>query len=167
MTFTQTDPQNHQSENTWFTPRFIIDAMGGPFDLDPCTVSYRPFDTARAHIEHDKGGDGLAVPWAGEVWLNPPYGKEIGPFIERFIAHRQGCMLIFARMGSRHVQDLVRAGATFYMLRKRVKFIDKQGKQDTNAGTDSMLVYFGLQYSTRAHKLDGVELRHTNLRTMK
>lgn len=26
--FAATDPQNHQSENTWFTPKHIIDACG-------------------------------------------------------------------------------------------------------------------------------------------
>lgn len=55
MTFISTDPQNHQGENTWFTPKEIIEALG-PFDLDPCTVSFRPFDTAKNHIERDMGG---------------------------------------------------------------------------------------------------------------
>jgi hypothetical protein len=141
MSFTNTDPQNHQSENTWFTPKHFIDLLG-PFDLDPCTVSYRPFDTAINHIEYDKGQCGIETEWKGKVWLNPPYGKEISPFINKFIEHKDGVMLIFARMGNIDVQKLIQAGAYLYMLRKRVCFYNKNGIKVTNAGTDSMLVFF-------------------------
>lgn len=53
--FIATDPSNHQSENTWFTPKEFIDNLG-PFDLDPCTMSFRPYNTASRHIEFDMGG---------------------------------------------------------------------------------------------------------------
>lgn len=45
MSFVSTDPQSHNSENTWFTP--IEFSKIHPFDLDPCTVSYRPHDMAK------------------------------------------------------------------------------------------------------------------------
>jgi hypothetical protein len=140
MSFIATDPQSRQGENTWFTPKFLIDALG-PFDLDPCTVSYRPFDTAKEHIERDMGGDAFKRDWQGDVWLNPPYGKEIGPFVEMFMFHRMGVMLIFARMDSAPIQRLVKDGAFLFCLRKRVKFIQKDGAPVTNAGTGSVLVF--------------------------
>lgn len=62
MTFNATDPASHQSENTWFTPKWMINALG-PFDLDPCTVSTRPFNVARLHIERDKNQCGLTTEW--------------------------------------------------------------------------------------------------------
>lgn len=155
MSFTSTDPQNHQGENTWFTPRRFI-AILGPFDLDPCTVSFRPFDTAHRHIERDKGGCGLSFIWSGDVWLNPPYGRELMPFIDKFIAHRQGVMLIFARMGSEGVQKLLSAGANAYCLRQRVHFIHKDGVKKTNAGTDSMLVFFDEKYRAKVKTFEGV-----------
>lgn len=103
MTFVSTDPQSHQGENTWFTPKSIIDALGGSdsFDLDPCTQSFRPFDTAKNHVAHDLGECGLSIDWCGRVWLNPPYGKEIGPFLRKFMVHKKGVALIFARMGNK------------------------------------------------------------------
>lgn len=155
MAFTNTEPQNHSSENTWFTPKHFIERLG-PFDLDPCTVSFRPFDTARQHIEHDKGGDGLLIPWVGDVWLNPPYGKEIMPFIKKFQEHRQGAMLIFARMGSEGVQSLIRSGAYLYLLRRRVTFIQKNGKEVTNAGTDSLIAFYDLKFLNRVGQFQGV-----------
>ncbi len=141
MTFVATDPQNHQSENTWFTPREFMEKLGD-FDLDPCTVSYRPFDIARISFEYDIGTCGLKNDWFGDVWLNPPYGKEIMPFVDKFIDHKQGVMLIFARMGSEGIQKLIGSGAHFYFLRKRVKFINKSGEINSNAGVDSCLVFY-------------------------
>ena len=47
---------NHKgATNTWFTPPQYVRNFG-EFDLDPCTESFRPFDTAKNHIEHDRGG---------------------------------------------------------------------------------------------------------------
>jgi hypothetical protein len=155
MSFTNTEPQNHESENTWFTPKHFIEALG-PFDLDPCTASFRPFHTAKKHYEHDLGDNGLELPWSGDVWLNPPYGKQIMPFINKFIEHKKGIMLIFARMGSEGVQKLINSGATCYCLRKRLYFIQKHGLKSTNAGTDSILVFFDDKYIDKCKSLEGV-----------
>ena len=141
MSFVSTDPPSRQSENTWFTPKSFIDSLG-VFDLDPCTMSFRPFDTAKKHFEFDRGQDALKLDWEGDVWLNPPYGKEILPFIDKFITHRKGVMLVFARMGSEGIQRLIKSGAYFYFLRKRIRFLNKNGKIETSAGTDSCLVFF-------------------------
>ena len=92
----------------------------------------------------------------GDVWLNPPYGKEILPFIDKFIVHKKGGMLIFGRMGSEGVQKLIRAGAIIYCLRKRVHFIQKDGLKATNAGTDSVLVFFDHKYIEKCKELEGV-----------
>jgi len=143
--FISTDPSSHNSENTWFTPKKILSGIEGSFDLDPCTVSYRPFDIARINIEHDKGQDGLSIDWkeAGRIFCNPPYGEALVPFVDKFIAEKpSGFFLIFARMGSEPVQKLIEAGAYFFFLRKRIVFISKEGKKGSNAGTDSMLVFF-------------------------
>ncbi len=153
MTFISTDPQNHQSENTWFTP-FEFKKLG-EFDLDPCTVSYRPHDMAKNNFEYDKKENGLVKNWHGDVWLNPPYGKEIIPFIDKFIDHKQGVMLIFARMGSQGIQKLINKDAYFYFLRKRVRFIDKNCNISSNAGVDSCLVCFESKWLSRFLVFDG------------
>jgi hypothetical protein len=158
MSFTITDPPSGQGENTWFTPKIYIDALG-PFDLDPCTVSYAPFATAKTVFNHDLGECGIAKNWHGDVWLNPPYGREIGPFIDKFICHKLGCMLVFARMDSRWLQKLLRSGAYVFCLRKRIKFISKALNGDTNAGTGSCLVFFDEKYIARANLFEGVLIK--------
>jgi len=149
--FVSTDPNTHQGDNTWFTPKHIIDSLG-PFDMDVCTVSTRPFDTATEHIEYDKGECGLALGWFGYVWMNPPYGKEIEPFIKKFGQHENGIALVFARMGTPWMQEWISKGRDVFFLRKRVKFINRYGITGSNAGTDSCLLVCGSHAKDQVNK---------------
>jgi hypothetical protein len=67
----------------WYTPRYIFDAMGCDFDLDPASPGRDvPWVPARRH--YTKGG--LEREWSGFVWLSPPYGRDVLPgWIEKFI----------------------------------------------------------------------------------
>jgi len=161
--FTATDPNTHQSENIWFTPAEIIKNLG-EFDMDVCTVSYRPFNIGKKHIEHDKFQDSLKQKWEGFVWMNPPCGKEIEPFIEKFKEHNNGIALVFARMGTHWMQDWINRGGDIFFLRKRVRFIDRHGSKSTNAGTDSCLLLAGSEAKKRVilSGLDGVFLKENN-----
>jgi phage N-6-adenine-methyltransferase len=75
------------SSNTgdWHTPPEIIEAVRelfGIIDLDPCSNSHEaPNVPALVHFTRED--DGLSRPWFGRVYLNPPYGKGIGPWIEK------------------------------------------------------------------------------------
>jgi phage N-6-adenine-methyltransferase len=67
------------SESTeWYTPKKYIDAarsvMGG-IDCDPASNDYAN-QTVKATIYYTKETNGLDKPWSGNVWINPPYGKE-------------------------------------------------------------------------------------------
>ena len=80
---------------TWLTPPHVLAALG-TFDLDPCAApSPRPWATALRHIELPQ--DGLAEPWIGRVWMNPPYGRETARWLARLADHGQGTALVFAR----------------------------------------------------------------------
>lgn len=75
--------------------------------------------------------------------MNPPYGKEIGPFIEKFWDHGNGIALVFARMGTPWMQQWIERQGGVFFLRKRIAFIDINGVKGTNAGADSCLLYRG------------------------
>lgn len=64
------------------TPQWLVDQLArefGPFDLDPCATAAN----AKAPRFYTKDQDGLSQPWAGRIWLNPPYGREIGAWLRR------------------------------------------------------------------------------------
>jgi len=69
----------HSSASTeWATPQWFVDRLAeefapGGFDLDPAARDW----SAKAPVYYslDRGEDGLELPWFGNVWVNPPYGR--------------------------------------------------------------------------------------------
>jgi DNA N-6-adenine-methyltransferase (Dam) len=76
----------------YYTPRTVFDALGLSFDVDVAAptggVPWIPADRF-----YDAEADGLAQPWFGRVWMNPPYSN-VGPWWRRFAAHRHGVALL-------------------------------------------------------------------------
>jgi hypothetical protein len=66
----------------WATPPDLfarLSAEYGPFDLDPCATPENA-KCARCYTRED---DGLAMPWTGRVFMNPPYGRTIGSWMRK------------------------------------------------------------------------------------
>lgn len=145
----------HQSARaettTWLTPRPILTALG-PFDLDPCAAPEpRPWPTAGVHYTWPQH-DGLAMPWWGRVWLNPPYSaKEIGKWLLRMRDHGRGTALIFARTETEAFRDGVwRAADALLFLEGRIHFHHADGRRSKeNGGAPSVLVAYGAEDAER------------------
>lgn len=104
----------------WLTPPEILQALG-PFDLDPCASEHQPWRTAaKQYTIHDNG---LALPWEGRVWCNPPYGPHAENFLARAADHGNGVVLIFARTDTKAFQRYCfsEAHAMLFMA-GRIKF---------------------------------------------
>lgn len=72
-----------------YTPAWVFRALGETFDLDPASP-VGGGDCVPAARKLTLEDDGLAAPWEGFVWLNPPFSNATA-WARRFAAH--GCGL--------------------------------------------------------------------------
>ena len=88
-------------QDEWPTPPHIIEAavaaLGG-IDLDPCASSAGRVPATTCYTEEDDGLDPWK-PWAGRVYMNPPYGRVITAWVERLITeYNQGNVTAFVAL---------------------------------------------------------------------
>jgi hypothetical protein len=137
----------HESTNNesfeWYTPPVILDALGLTFDLDPCSPGAgKSFVPALKHYTIDD--DGLTSPWAGTVWMNPPYGPLTPVWMKKMSEHRDGIALVFARTDVRWFQDYAAGVSLVCFVSGRIKFYKGDiVNQGGTPGAGSMLVAWG------------------------
>ena len=113
---------NKGQTDIWLTPREMVEALG-PFDLDPCSQERPPWKVASNIVTESQ--DGLATPWNGLVWMNPPFSR-VWEFMTRFIEHGNGIGLVAARTDTKWFQEVWKADALFF-LKGRVRFCYADG----------------------------------------
>lgn len=68
----------------WNTPAIVLETLlelwPDGIDLDPCTNDGSLVPAAKTYT---KAEDGLTRPWAGRVFVNPPYGRGVLAWLER------------------------------------------------------------------------------------
>jgi phage N-6-adenine-methyltransferase len=123
----------------WATP----DSFFSPFDaefgftLDACAL---PENTKCARF-FSPDDDGLSHPWTGVVWMNPPYGRSIGRWMQK--AWESSCegatvvCLVPSRTDSAWWHDYAMKGEVRF-VRGRIRF---SGSSD-NAPFPSAVVVF-------------------------
>lgn len=83
----------------WYTPRWLFDALGIKFSIDVCAPLDLTHTAVPAELHLNVDDDGLAQPWHGTVWCNPPYSKP-EPWARRLIHHRDGLLLTHMPMNA-------------------------------------------------------------------
>ncbi len=149
--FTHESVVNESQE--WYTPVEIFDALGIEFDLDPCSpgpkiVSWLP---AKKHLTIEDNG--LLAKWEGNVWLNPPYGKETPVWLNRLALHGKGIALVFARTDTKWFHDIAKKADALCFVKGRIKFVpaddaleyiwDNYEPTKGSPGSASVLIAFG------------------------
>lgn len=150
--FAALDNPSHEGQtNTWLTPLELIRSLG-EFDLDPC--GFAGHATAKNLIVLPD--DGLNSEWTGRVWLNPPYGREIGLWLQKLQDHGNGIALVFGRTDTAWFQNL--EPDLIFFIKGRIKFLKQDFTADTNAGHGSVLLAFGRENAGAilSSKIEGV-----------
>lgn len=134
---------SHNESIEWYTPPEIFDALGLVFDLDPCSpgagLSFVP---ARRHLT--EADDGLATPWSGTTFVNPPYGPHTPVWMRKLAEHGNGIGLVFARTDTRWFHDVAPAADVVCFVSSRIRFF--QGSTERRGGSPgagSMLLAYG------------------------
>ena len=126
----------------WLTPPSLLQRLG-TFDLDPCGCAGMPWRTAITTYflpEHD----GLAEPWFGRVFCNPPYGPNVGDWARRMAQHGNGIMLIFLRCETQAwQQDVFPNADAILFLSGRVHFYLPTGERGKSGTAPSALLAYG------------------------
>ena len=85
-------PQTEMSSDDHYTPPWIFETLGLTFDIDVAAPPGGiPWIPARRY--YTMADDGLAQPWEGLIWMNPPYSNA-KQWVRRFIEHGNGIALL-------------------------------------------------------------------------
>jgi phage N-6-adenine-methyltransferase len=110
----------------WSTPQSLFDLLDAEFrfTLDPCATA----ENAKAAQFFTREQDGLRQRWAGSVFMNPPYGRQIGKWLGKAYRERAHCAVIVclipARTDTKYWHEFVMHAAELRFLRGRVRYGD-------------------------------------------
>lgn len=131
------------ASDEWYTPPFVFKALGLEFDLDPCSPGSGHWVPAR--WVYDKSDDGLAMPWHGLVFMNPPFGGRNGhvPWLEKFIAHGNGIAIVRSYTSAGWWHDLLPQADGLLWPRGKTQFIRPDGSVGKSPGHGIVFVAMG------------------------
>lgn len=121
----------------WETPQDLFDELNKEFyfTLDVC-ANEQNHKCARYY---DKNDDGLKQQWSGVVWCNPPYGRDVGKWVEK-CANYDGVavMLLPSRTDTKWFHEYIYKKAELRFIKGRLRF----GRAKNPAPFPSMVVVF-------------------------
>ena len=139
-------------EVEWHTPAQWVEAARrvlGAIDLDPASSALAQ-ETVRARRHFTKEADGLSRPWAGRVWLNPPYAAGVvDKFVAKLVAHVQSgdvpaaILLVDSRTDTQWLHHAAGACQRICLKRGRISFVRPDGAGADAATSGSAFLYFG------------------------
>lgn len=113
------------SSDEWETPAEFFRTLDREFGftLDPCAT----VENAKAERYFTVAEDGLAQPWSGRVFMNPPYGRAIGRWVAKAKREAESnaevvVCLLPARTDTRWWHDHCEAAAERRFIKGRLVF---------------------------------------------
>lgn len=124
------------ASDNWATPQDFFDKLNEEFSftLDVCADE----QNHKTQNYFSKEQDGLAQEWYGTVWMNPPYGREIGKWMKKaYESNAKVVCLVPARTDTAWWHDYAAKGEVRF-IRGRLKF----GNSKNSAPFPSAVVIF-------------------------
>lgn len=137
----KTDVLFSSRSDLWETPKELFDELNAEFhfDLDACALP----ENAKCPRYYSPDQDGLLQPWDGAAWCNPPYGRDVGRWVQKAarsaLSGATVVMLLPARTDTRWFHKWIYRKAEIRFLRGRLKF----GGAKNSAPFPSMICIFG------------------------
>jgi site-specific DNA-methyltransferase (adenine-specific) len=130
----------------WETPQALFDALDKEFHftLDVCATA----GNAKCLVFFSKEDNGLSQDWGNNNWMNPPYGREIGYWVEKASKNRTTVALLPARTDTKWFHDYIYGKEEIRFLKGRLKF----GGSKNSAPFPSMIVIFRPQEKKQKEK---------------
>ena len=153
----------------WDTPQWLIDELAQDFDWDLDVCADRPNVCQHYYTGFRADGippmDGLEWPWKGLCWMNPPYGREIMPWVRKAISEVENgnatavVALLPNRSDTRWYQPYIRMSEFKVEVSGRLKF----GDSKNGAPFPSLIAVFGTLTPPQIYRLAsyGQIYRHT------
>jgi hypothetical protein len=133
-------PQHELTSDDYYTPAWVFERMGIEFDLDVCSPPGGiPWIPARQF--YTQADDGLASPWFGRVWMNPPFSGT-RPWVDKFIDHGNGVCLVQTSKG-KYTHRLWLEADAIWLVDVDMKFVVPMTGVRSDVYMPLMLAAFG------------------------
>jgi len=135
------------NSNEWYTPSYIFDPLDDEFEfeLDACATE----DSAKCDAYFTKKDNALLKDWsaaANIVWVNPPYGRGIGKWIEKaYKESLKGCTVIvltYVRSDTKWWHDWALKASEIRMIKGRIHFMRGDLKTTNASPAPSCVLVF-------------------------
>jgi ParB family transcriptional regulator, chromosome partitioning protein len=156
--------------NEWFTPPEILTrvrAVLGTIDLDPASCAAAQ-ERVRAGRYFSREDDGLTKPWAGRVWINPPFQRYlIDAFVNKLVREvesgrvTRAILLTHLSSSARWFHNALAASAAHCLIRGRINCIHASGGSSF-APWPSILMYFGENVAVFQREFGGLGAIYRN-----
>jgi len=131
------------ARDDWETPQALFERLDKEFHFTLDAAASCNNTKCVAYFTKDR--DGLAQVWPGTVWVNPPYGRSVGKWVEKAYQEWQKgatvVMLLAARTDTQWFHKYIYQKAEVRFVKGRLRF----GNAKNSAPFPSMVVIWKAQ----------------------
>jgi len=143
---------HNSGNNEWYTPPALIQAAReamGTIQVDPASSPVAN-KTIQAETFYTADDNGLAKPWRGNVWMNPPYAQPLVAQFSEAVADKfdkkeikRACVLVNNATETAWFQRMLASASAVCFIRGRVRFLDERGEPSGAPLQGQAVIYLG------------------------